>query len=258
MTSLRVSQFCEGSICLAHTTTPESNIQTIVCCRPGSHPKQTRCSKMATTPPFVLTRATAEDMPDILSLMYDCFPPHIRLLFMGCESREDLPKYQQKCIDRMQSDKADVWIQVRDQANSNVIAAANWKIYINGEPDDLGEETPDWVPEEHKKRSEEANRIMTASRKKANPGPFVHLHICFTSPEYRRRGAGSMLLQWGVDVMDTLFLPGWIEASVEGNFLYKVFGFYDYEKIQVLEMTSGTNMRRDVRSGGIVGGRSVP
>ncbi|KXT13348.1 hypothetical protein AC579_6022 [Pseudocercospora musae] len=213
---------------------------------------------MATTSPFLLTRATAQDMLEICSLMYECFPPHIRLIFMGCESREDLPKYQQRCINGMQKDKSDVWLQIRDQASGNVIAAANWKVYVNGEPDDLGEETPDWVPEEQKRKSDEANKIMNECRKQANPGPFVHLHICFTSPEYRRRGAGSMLMQWGVNVMDTLFLPGWIEASVEGKFLYKGFGFYDYERIQVADMGNGTNMKRDLRSDGIVGGRPLP
>ena len=57
-----------------------------------------------------------------------------------------------------------------------------------------------------------------------------------------------MMLKWGCDVADALFLPGWIEASEEGSYLYKTFGFYDYEKIEPSEdsdLEGGTNMRRE-------------
>jgi len=44
-----------------------------------------------------------------------------------------------------------------------------------------------------------------------------------------------------------LMLPSWIEASPEGNFLYKRFGFYDYERIYDGEFGDSSNMRRDPR-----------
>lgn len=40
------------------------------------------------------------------------------------------------------------------------------------------------------------------------------------------------MMQWGVDVADSLCLPGWIEASPEGNFLYRRYGFENYEEIR--------------------------
>lgn len=62
------------------------------------------------------------------------------------------------------------------------------------------------------------------------------------------------MMQWGVDTADSLCLPAWIEASPEGNLLYRRFGFHDYEEItrddellgrkgEVLGMT----MRREAR-----------
>lgn len=59
-----------------------------------------------------------------------------------------------------------------------------------------------------------------------------------------------MMMQWGVDLMDSLFLPGWIEASPDGNLLYKTFGFC---VIETVEVNGGplANMKRDVRSTGI-------
>ena len=63
------------------------------------------------------------------------------------------------------------------------------------------------------------------------------------------------MMKWGCDVADLLGLPGWIEASEEGNFLYKTFGFYDYEKI---ESVSGMAMKRDARSTAVEGGNVKP
>lgn len=58
-------------------------------------------------------------------------------------------------------------------------------------------------------------------------------------------------MRWGCDLMDQLFVPGYIEASEEGNFLYKTFGFYDLQKLDM----GGTAMKRDPRETPIAGGR---
>ena len=60
------------------------------------------------------------------------------------------------------------------------------------------------------------------------------------------------MMQWGCDLADQLFIPGWIEASEEGNFLYKAFGFYDFAKLP----GDATFMKRDARTKPIVGGKS--
>lgn len=63
------------------------------------------------------------------------------------------------------------------------------------------------------------------------------------------------MMQWGIDVADALGLPAWIEASEEGNFLYKAFGFYDFEKITTGELAGGVFMKRDARGTIIRGGK---
>lgn len=62
-----------------------------------------------------------------------------------------------------------------------------------------------------------------------------------------------MMLKWGCEVADLLGLAGWIEASEEGNFLYKVHGFYDHSKIE--GELEGVNMKRDARACAVVGGK---
>lgn len=55
------------------------------------------------------------------------------------------------------------------------------------------------------------------------------------------------MMNWGCNVADALMLPSWIEASPEGNFLYKKHGFYDYERIYDGEFGDSSNMRREPR-----------
>jgi len=64
------------------------------------------------------------------------------------------------------------------------------------------------------------------------------------------------MLQWGCDLADHLALPAYIEASTEGNFLYKRFGFYDHDTIHVDGMGEDTVvMLRDARPARIAGGK---
>ena len=51
------------------------------------------------------------------------------------------------------------------------------------------------------------------------------MDICVTIPEFRRRGAASLSLQWGIDKADEMKAKAFIEASMEGAQLYEKFGF---------------------------------
>jgi hypothetical protein len=62
-----------------------------------------------------------------------------------------------------------------------------------------------------------------------------------------------MMLQWGCNLADQLGLPAWVEASDEGNLLYKAFGFYDFEKIE--GELGGWNMKRDAKIELAAGGK---
>ncbi|KAK8069701.1 acyl-CoA N-acyltransferase [Apiospora phragmitis] len=204
---------------------------------------------------FTLTRATADDMDEVARLQYDCFPAFIREKFMGCRSEADLPRVAERAREDMRTNVHDVWILVRDAGpdgggKGKLAAASNWRVYLNGAAARASDDAPmPWLTErgdtEALAKAQSVIDEMNAARKAANPDGFLHLHICFTHPEYRRKGAGSLMLQWGCDLADQLALPGWIEASVEGNFLYKVHGFYDVGKLKDQGAMSGTFMKRD-------------
>jgi GNAT superfamily N-acetyltransferase len=46
-----------------------------------------------------------------------------------------------------------------------------------------------------------------------------------THPKHRRRGAASIMLQWGVDRADELNCEIFVEASTHGAQVYRTFGF---------------------------------
>ena len=55
--------------------------------------------------------------------------------------------------------------------------------------------------------------------------PYMCLRLLATHPRHHRKGAGSMLLQQGLDKADRLGLPSYLDASVNGKPLYERFGF---------------------------------
>lgn len=80
---------------------------------------------------------------------------------------------------------------------------------------------------------------------------YVDLHILFTDTDFRRQGAGDMMLQWGTDLADVLAVAGWVEASKDGTILYERHGF----KVVGYQSSGGTFMRREPNPIARAGGR---
>ena len=51
------------------------------------------------------------------------------------------------------------------------------------------------------------------------------MNILFTHPEHRRRGVGSLIMNWGLERADKLGLESFIEATAAGKPCYERFGF---------------------------------
>ncbi|KAI1194011.1 hypothetical protein F5X97DRAFT_16798 [Nemania serpens] len=200
---------------------------------------------------FILTRATVDDMPEIIRLEYRSFQPNKTIceLFMGCQTEDDIPRITAKHIREM-SDPYEVWVKIVDSATGKIVAASNWKFFVNGgAPRSSDEHPPDWLEGEKRREAVEVMSAMNDARRKANPSAHVHGHIAFTDPDYRRHGLCGMIMQWGCDMADLLFLPAWIEPTEDGRGVYKKFGFYEVEPVE--GGLPGNYMRRDARTDGI-------
>ena len=56
---------------------------------------------------------------------------------------------------------------------------------------------------------------------------FLDLDMLCTHPDYRGRGAGSMLVRWGCEVADSKGAGAYIDATKAGAALYAKQGFVD-------------------------------
>lgn len=50
-------------------------------------------------------------------------------------------------------------------------------------------------------------------------------------PDYRRQGAGSMLVRWGCDLADQNGVAAYLDAHEDAASLYRKFGFTDRQDI---------------------------
>lgn len=124
--------------------------------------------------PFILARATAADVDEIAELEYDCFPEWVRRIFMGCHSREDLKRCKEDHARRMRDEPNDVWIKVTDKKAGCIVAASNWKVYVNGlSHGGVKEEAPQNLQGEDLEKSREIMAKMNATKAERMPGPFI-------------------------------------------------------------------------------------
>jgi len=131
---------------------------------------------------------------------------------------------------------------VDSSLGGQIIGIAQWDIYPNRLSDRefeqmcTMEEAPDETPKE---AWDEFFGYLGRSRRRwlADRAPRACLFLLVVLPEYHRKGAGTMLLRWGLERADELGLEAYLEASMMGRPLYEKFGFqvvdtmrYDMEK----------------------------
>ncbi|KAF2869230.1 acyl-CoA N-acyltransferase, partial [Massariosphaeria phaeospora] len=120
------------------------------------------------------------------------------------------------------------WLKVTEAASGRIVGAAWYKIYeadpfAQGEDED---EVADWYPEDSTREfATQAIAQMERPRVEKGRRPQVFLNILFTHPGYRRRGIGSMLLEWGLQTAKDLGVEVWLNATPQGKPLYEKYGF---------------------------------
>ncbi|KAF2683304.1 hypothetical protein K458DRAFT_452810 [Lentithecium fluviatile CBS 122367] len=107
------------------------------------------------------------------------------------------------------------WLKVEDTAIGRINPFAH--------PE---EEVTDWYPDDSSRDFvSQAIEQMDVPRMQMAARPQVFLNILFTHPDYRRKGIGSMLVQWGIDTAKSLGVEFWLNSTSVGKPLYDKFGF---------------------------------
>ncbi|KAI8297187.1 hypothetical protein K4K59_003632 [Colletotrichum sp. SAR11_240] len=187
-------------------------------------------------------------------------------LFMG-DWRPDDPAAREaslaEAMTRMRAehraDPTSTWLKVVDDETGQVVAGGRWSFFERGGPnpyDGHREVEATWFPEGEPRwvASLLLNDFLERAVRNANrphacesvAGSEIRFHvgfasqtdveitpvlnILFTIPEYRRRGAASLVMDWGVERADCMGLDVYIEASEGGKLLYEKYGFETIEE----------------------------
>ena len=74
---------------------------------------------------------------------------------------------------------------------------------------------------------------MSYCRVYADLGEFAVLNLLCVHRDWQRRGAGTLLVQWGLARSESLGLPAYLEASPAGYGLYLKLGFHEIDVVVV-------------------------
>ena len=191
-----------------------------------------------------LEPATTEDLPAIVDLWFTVFndpvmshmmpdTPGVRQWFSDTNRTDMLTKPYQKYL-KVVDPSAEV------AGRPRIVSYAKWDLSTASE---RGPRFAPWhaeqpgsdcdaffgVMEENRKRlyGDRKNFCMCLALASGSRTNRVDLDMLATHPDYRRRGAGSMLIRWGCEVADREGAGAYIDASKAGAPLYAKHGFVD-------------------------------
>ncbi|OQE00396.1 hypothetical protein PENVUL_c052G05550 [Penicillium vulpinum] len=177
---------------------------------------------------LVLELATPEDVPAITEVWFASFTqPVIGQIFPNTPGMHqwhrdwhmgDIQKSHHRYLRVVDTESKD------EQGRPRLVAFGKWDLAM---PDDRGRRFPQWHADSPYQQCEDLIENLEKARKRVM-GDEKHYYTLGTHPDYQRRGAGSMIVQWGCDLADKDGVAAYVDASKEGASLYLKHGFVDF------------------------------
>jgi len=181
-----------------------------------------------------LSPAVESDADRIAEIHMAAFSTNAMLLaqFPTPAIRMELEKcIAKKALDDMQDTKVSVLV-VRFE--DKIISFAKWSLPIL-ESENYTE--PSWTwPEgtEFDVVKEWGEKVESAQQKALGSEPCYHLSFIATDPQYERRGAALMLMNWALDRCKEENVPAYLESTMDAGPLYRRLGFEPAQKISMV------------------------
>ncbi|KAI9803962.1 MAG: hypothetical protein M1833_000243 [Piccolia ochrophora] len=195
-----------------------------------------------------LAPATEADLDEIIDSQYRSFEeePFHEVLY-GPDTAALRKAAKERHLKEWAEDQCVKWLKVTDADTDRIVCVGVWKIYPQYVPHPAEEVTVDWWEGKEKEMAEHTIKevinnkhekckephvckcslaIHTTSAEFTGPAVVV-LYMLFTDPEFQRQGAGTMMVRWGCELADHLFLPAWVDSSETAHHLYLKNGFED-------------------------------
>ncbi|OCT48602.1 putative GNAT family acetyltransferase [Cladophialophora carrionii] len=164
--------------------------------------------------PLVLQEAVEADTPRIVEVERLAYAsnPLSPILFPGPFPPEAAAQRAEGMIKQLREDPTVRWVKAVDTDTGELAAFAKWEII-------------------------EKPKVPVPGR---SFGPGCNIEACEEyfggihrkrHPKSQGRGAGSMLIKWGLDIAEALGLPAYLESSPVAHRLYQKFGFRDIDEL---------------------------
>ncbi|KAF2141862.1 uncharacterized protein K452DRAFT_287835 [Aplosporella prunicola CBS 121167] len=156
----------------------------------------------------------------ISALLYNS-PPSAKSLEKLTETRKRIAR----------EDATARFLKITDTDIGEIIACARWHVYEHGRTEEEMDKktiiTDDELIPEFNAPVYKAlfEPILRRHKEVMGTRPHIYLATLVTHPDHGRKGAGSVLLQWGLDKADEMGLEAFVEATPMGQGLYEKMGF---------------------------------
>jgi GNAT superfamily N-acetyltransferase len=125
------------------------------------------------------------------------------------------------------------FIHVLDPSTGAIMGGAKW-VFFDEKPKLPEHVEVSWETDPFEKEFAQATMDEFHTRRyKFMDMPHALLNILFTSPEYERRGVGSLMTKWGLERADQMCVPSFTEASMRGTPVYARSGFNTREDVRL-------------------------
>ncbi|KUJ11291.1 uncharacterized protein LY89DRAFT_655081 [Mollisia scopiformis] len=187
-------------------------------------------------PPLQLLVAEPSDALEILEMQIASFKdPYEWGFYVLFPEKEDREKGVKRMLDLWLNDPTATYIKVVDTETRKIISAAKWCIHKEPPPKSATVSQKihfDWLPDaDSNEWGEEIwDFLLQGQLARLQHGGCCIIEMLCTHPEHQRRGAGSMLMKWGIDIADSLGLRAFVQGTHQGKeHLYQKFGLMDHE-----------------------------
>ncbi|KAI5860446.1 acyl-CoA N-acyltransferase [Durotheca rogersii] len=198
--------------------------------------------------PLVVLPAQQSDIKVLHDIYFAAFKnePVMGFLFPGGVDRE---AYDQVMKDSWGHDTNVYPIKCVDTDTGEIVGIANWEIFWRPGAEN-GWKMPEgmpWLTGKERERSESVIMPVWEIRDQLFSGRrHVYLQTTAVHPDHQRRGAGTLLLRWGMEVADKLELPLYLEATGTGLLLYEHEGFERLTHVRIIQKAEATGFETDI------------